>query len=64
MKKEKLSEFLGDDITYCAADECINKDCFRHPSNIDWNTPKHKHLGASVSAFQTICEDYKTKEEK
>lgn len=48
-----------DDITYCSAQNgCQNTSCFRHPSHINWNTPKHSILGASMADFSPLCPAY------
>ena len=47
-----------DDITYCSRKECKNTSCFRHSCNIDWTTPKHSILGASMADFGMCCSDY------
>ena len=50
-----------DDITYCTGQNgCQNTSCFRHPSHIDWNTPKHSILGASMADFSPLCSDYQS----
>jgi hypothetical protein len=54
---------MKDDITYCMAKDCAHTECDRHFSKIDWNTPKHKNFGASVSDFSQLCIDYKKGEQ-
>lgn len=46
-----------DDITYCHS-SCENVSCFRHKSHIDWSTPKHSILGASMADFSSVCPDF------
>lgn len=48
---------LGQDITFCKCD-CQNADCFRHTSHVDWELPKHKYYGASMSDFSRKCDKY------
>lgn len=49
---------FSDDMTYCSRKECKNTACFRHSCNIDWNTPKHSILGASMADFGACCAAY------
>ncbi len=47
----------SDDYTYCHS-SCENVSCFRHKSHIDWSTPKHSILGASMADFSQSCPDF------
>ena len=46
------------DQTWCSDRECINKECFRHPSRI----PDSWEWGVSISTFND-CEDREHEEE-
>lgn len=63
MKKSTSLSWMKDDITYCMAKDCAHTECDRHFSKINWNTPKHKNFGASVSDFSQLCIDYKKGEQ-
>ncbi len=55
--------FDPDDMTYCGNKECANKKCMRHYSKINWQSPKHSILGASIAMFGEHCSDYCVKQQ-
>lgn len=50
---------MTDDMTFCM-DECDNKECFRHPSNIIHK--EYPHSFAHLKGTEDGCTDEKAKE--
>jgi len=47
-----------EDITYCTSKDCM-ADCWRRLDRVDWELPKHKYWGCSMSEFGPACASYK-----
>lgn len=48
-----------DDVTYCQAKDCA-AECYRKECYIDWEIPRHKYYGASISDLGPVCTGYQT----